>query len=102
MRGELVECCPARLIVHGPPVGAARQASKLSADDILQHRFVDRQIGHDLLQLPVLLFVLAQLLHLGGQQAAVFIGLIIKGRFADTSLAADLAKLSSLPQLAAE
>ena len=38
--------------------------AKLSADHILQHRLVERQIRHDLLQFAILFLELAQPLHL--------------------------------------
>jgi hypothetical protein len=40
------------------PVGAAEQASKFSADDVVQHLLVKRQIGDDVPELAVLLLEL--------------------------------------------
>jgi hypothetical protein len=91
MLGKPVECLPASSNAHSPPFAAAGQASKLSADHVLQHRLVKRQIRHDLLQLAVLLFQKAQALHLRPHQAGVLLAPIVKGRLADPSLAADLA-----------
>jgi hypothetical protein len=59
------------------------------------------QIGHDLLQLAVLLLELAQPLHLRWRQAGVLLAPIVIGRLADPRLAADLTDrcaFLSLPQ----
>jgi len=63
-RGKHVECSLARSSACDPPFDAAGQASKVSADDVLQHRLVEGQIRDDLLQLAVLFLELAQSLHL--------------------------------------
>src|SRR5262249_40719658 len=52
--GEHVECLLAKSPEHDPPVAASGQASKLSADHVLQHLLIERQVSHDLLQLAVL------------------------------------------------
>jgi hypothetical protein len=46
---------PRQVELYSPPFAAAEQASKLSADHILQHRLIERQIDYDLLQLAILL-----------------------------------------------
>jgi hypothetical protein len=51
------------------PAAAGGQALKLSADDVLQHLLVERQVGNDPLQTPVLLFELPQSLHFRGKEA---------------------------------
>src|SRR5262244_659148 len=75
---------------HDPPVAASGQASKLSADYVLQHLLVERQVSHDLLQLAVLLLELTQSLHLRRHQPAVLLTPIVVGRLADPRLATDL------------
>lgn len=81
----------ARLNAHYPPLAAAGRASKLSADHVLQHCLVERQIGHDLLQLPVLFLELAQPLHLRRHQAGVLATPIVVSRLVEPGLATDLA-----------
>ena len=96
-----VECLPARSNVRDPPCAAVGQASKLSADHVLQHRLVERQIRHDLLQLAVLFLELAQPFHLRWRQASVLLASIVVGRLANPRLATDLAHrrvFLSLPQ----
>jgi hypothetical protein len=72
------------------PAYASEQASELSADSVLQHLFVQGQIGDDPLQLAVLVLELLQPPHLSWQQTIVLLLPIEVGRLADASLAADI------------
>src|SRR2546423_10416969 len=72
------------------PACAAGQASELSANGVLQHLLVERQVGYDPLQLAVLILELLQTTHLGRQQTVVLLFPIEVGRLADSSLAADI------------
>ncbi len=72
------------------PARASGQASKLSPNGVLQHLFVQRQVGDDPLQLGVLVLELLQPPHLGRQQAVVLSLPIEVGRLADPGLAADI------------
>ena len=66
------------------------QASKLSADDVLQHFPVEGQIGHDLLQPAVLVFKRLKTAHLIRQQATIPLLPVEVGGLAIPGLAADL------------
>jgi hypothetical protein len=85
--------------VHSPPFAAAEQASKLSADHVLQHRIVERQIGHDLLDLAILLFELTQPLHLRRHQPGVLRAAIVECCVIDPCLATNLANRRALLRL---
>jgi len=63
---------------------------EFSADDILQHLAIQRQIGGDLLQLGVLLLKLLEAAHLRRQQAIILLLPVEVGCLADPGLAADL------------
>jgi hypothetical protein len=63
---------------------------EFSADDILQHLAIQRQIGGDLLQLGVLLLKLLEAAHLRRQQPVVLLLPVEVGCLADPGLAADL------------
>src|SRR5262249_26285986 len=71
-------------------VAASGQASKLSADHVLQHLLGKRQVSYDLLKLAVLFLELTQSLHLLRHETAVLLAPIVVGRLADPRLAADL------------
>ena len=47
--------------------------AKIAVDHILQHRLVNRQIGHDLLQLAVVFLEQAEPLHLDVVKSAYFL-----------------------------
>jgi hypothetical protein len=73
----------------------------LIAKEAISFTSVERQVGHDLLQLAILFLELPQPLHLRRQQPAVLLAPIVVGRFADPGFAADLADrcpLLTLPQ----
>lgn len=76
---------------HRRPAGAAEQASELSRDDILQHRLVQAEIGHQPLELGILFLELAQPLHLRRHQTRVLVAPVVVGRLADPCLPAHLA-----------
>lgn len=73
------------------PTAAADLASKLSGDDILQHRLVQAEVGDRALELAILILELAQAPHLGRHPPSVVFALIKVGHFADPRLSADLA-----------
>src|SRR5262249_32578447 len=73
-----------------PPVAASGQASKLSADHVLQYLLIERKVSHDLLQLAVLFLELTQSLHLRWHQATVLLAPIVVRGLADPGLATDL------------
>jgi hypothetical protein len=81
---------------HRPPTGVAAQASELFCQDILQHRPIQREIRHKLLQLAVvrplcgLTLELLQPAHLRWHQATVLLATIAERRLPDARLAADL------------
>jgi len=56
------------------------QASELSLDEVLQHLTIERQVRHDLLQPDILLFKLAQPLHLRRHHAGLLLLPIGVGR----------------------
>ena len=62
---------------------ACDQASELSADDVLQHLPVQREIGDELAQLRILVIELLQPAHLGWQQPLVLLLPIEIPRLAD-------------------
>src|SRR5579871_3892472 len=66
------------------------QASKFSAERVLQHRFVECEIGNHLLQLCVLILELLQPAHLIRQQPVILLLPVEIRRLADPGLAADL------------
>ena len=72
------------------PTRVSEQASELSADNVLQHLAVERQVGNDLLQPAILVLKRLQPSHLIGQQPAISLLPVEVGRLADPSLAADL------------
>jgi hypothetical protein len=83
------------------PSAASKQASYFAADHVLQHRLVQAEIGHQLLQLAVLLLELTKPLHLRRRQPAVLVPPVVERRLADPGLAAHLRyrrALLSLPQ----
>src|SRR3954451_782246 len=81
------------------PACAAGQASKLSADSVLQHLFVERQVCDYPLQLGVLVLELLQPAHLGRQQPVVLLLPIEVGRLANTGLAANVRHRHSIGAL---
>jgi hypothetical protein len=54
MHGKHVECLLAKSPEHDPPGAASGQALKLSADHVLEHLLVEREVGYDLLQFAIL------------------------------------------------
>src|SRR5579871_5687541 len=66
------------------------QASKFSAERVLQHRFVECEIGNHLLQLCVLILELLQPAHLIRQQPVILLLPVEIRRLTDPGLAADL------------
>ena len=69
---------------------AVRQALKSSADDVLQHLAVKRQIGHELAQLGILVLKLLQTPHLKWRHAVVLLLPVEIRRLADPSPPADI------------
>jgi hypothetical protein len=67
------------------PACASGQASQLSADDVLKHLPVQRQVCDQLLQLAVLILKLLQPPHLSGQQPVELLLPIVIGCLADPS-----------------
>ena len=79
---------------------ASGQASQLSANHVLQHLLVQRQISDQLPQLAVLVLELLQPPHLGRQQPVILLLPIEIRRLADPRLAADIGgRPSSFPNL---
>src|SRR3954452_19910253 len=72
------------------PACACDQASELSADHVLKHLAIKRQVGNNLLQLRVVIFKLLQPPHLRRLHAIVALLPIEVGCRADTGLAADV------------
>src|SRR5262249_5138631 len=95
--GKHVECLLAKSHEHDPPVAASGQASKLSADYVLQHILVERQVSHDLLQLAVLLLELTQSLHLRRHQPAVLLAPIVIGRLVLERLSEERTSIFATP-----
>src|SRR5687767_7272992 len=77
------------------PVPGGTKASNFFCDHCLQHRLVQAQVGHDLLELPVLFLELAQSSQLRRSNAAVLLLPDIKRRLADAHLAAHLVDAGS-------
>src|SRR5204862_7606033 len=69
---------------------ASGQASKLSAQRVLEHLLVEAQIGNHLPQLAVLVFELLEPPHLARQQTVILLLPIEVGRLADPGLAAKI------------
>src|SRR5262249_2412498 len=88
--GKHVECLLAKSPEHDPPVAASGQASKLSADHVLQHLLVERQVSYDLLQFAILFLELTQSLHLRRHETTVLLAPIVVRGLADPGFAADL------------
>src|SRR6478735_2594448 len=88
-------------IHHRPrrPACASGQASQLSADDVLKHLTVQRQVCDQLLQLAVLILKLLQPPHLSGQQPIELLLPIEIGCLADPSLPADVRHRHSVTAL---
>src|SRR6476469_2447494 len=88
-------------IHHRPrrPACASGQASQLSANDVLKHLTVQRQVCDQLLQLTVLILKLLQPPHLSGQQSIELLLPIEIGCLADPSLAADVRRRHSVTAL---
>jgi len=78
------------------PVGAADQAlehwprfawpSSTPRDDILQHRLIQAEVGHQPFELRVLIFKLSQPPHLRRHQASVFLASVVERRLAVPAL----------------
>jgi hypothetical protein len=90
-----------RPVSHKPrqPVCATGQASKLSADDVLQHFLVEAQIGDHLPQFAVLILKLFQPPHLGPQQATILALPVEVGRLANPGLPANIRNLHAVSSL---
>ena len=88
-------CRPVGSIYPSPPASrrsasAAGQASELSADGVLQHLFVLRQIRDQLPQFYALVLELLQAAHVGQQQAVAALLPVEITCLSDPCLAADL------------
>jgi hypothetical protein len=62
-----------------------------SAEHVLQHGTIQRQVGDRLLQLAVLILELTQTLHLRRHQTGVLLAPIVEGCFGNPDLAANFA-----------
>ena len=76
-----------------PRVRDGAKASDFFCDDGLQHRLVQAQVGHDLLELHVFFPEPAQSSQLGRPDAAVLLFPDVERRLAEAHLAAHLVKL---------
>src|SRR5690606_26517990 len=72
------------------PPRAARRASQIICDDVLQRGVVERQLAQQLLQLAILVFQLLEAAQLAHLQPAVLRLPAVVGRVADPVLAADV------------
>src|ERR1022692_2222388 len=72
------------------PTHACAKASDFFCDDRLQHRLVQTQISHNVLQLAILFFQLSQPPQFRRTQVLVLLAPQIKGRLANTHLPAHL------------
>lgn len=75
---------------HRRRARVSEQASDFSANDVLQHLAVEREVGDELAQLDVLVLELLQPPHLRRRQPLVLLLPIEVGRLADPGLPADL------------
>jgi hypothetical protein len=75
---------------HGAFAQRLDTEAPLSADDVLQHRLVEREVGDDLLQPPVLLLELPQPPDLGHAHVAEPLLPAIERLLTDAELAAEL------------
>src|SRR6218665_270864 len=67
-----------------------REGPRLFLNNVLQHRLVQAQVGHDLLELAILLFKLAQASKVRRPHAGVLLTPLVERGIADAHLAADL------------
>ena len=93
--GRLSCCRPAarprrRRLADGAPRPGERRASPLSAQDVLQHRLVERQVGHKPLQLGILLLKLLQPPDLNHAHSSELLIPPVERGLGDPELAADL------------